>query len=224
MPRRSVRAFVIGMLIAGSLLTMGCQCHRLGLVPPGFRNDVESGIAVIGKEYTFSANTTVQSGQPVLFTLKSNENITYNGKTIHPDFRAYVKPPMGVAASDIHVNFTVPMIDIITGWAYLVGTSPMGKTTRVRAVGEGTRMIIEVDDTVEPAVHRVYLVGDAGSKVYIHVPESNATAVYTMKEIGSYIEVYENNAWAPKGLYSADPARAAFVAAVLKEVQGARVK
>lgn len=218
------RAIVPGMLLLLSWVVMGCHCDRLGRVPPGFEDQREAGIAVIGKDYTFSANTTVTTGQPVLFTLKSNEVLKVGGKSHYPDFRAYVKPATGVAPSDIHVNFSVPMIDIITGWAYLIGTSPMGKTTRVRAVGEGTRLIIEVDDSVSPAVHRVYLVGDTGSRVQIYVPESSTTSVYTLKELGTYIEVYADNTWKYKGAYAAVPERAAFVAAVLKEVQGARVK
>ncbi len=218
------RAIISCMLLSLSLAAMGCHCDRLGRVPPGFQDQQEAGIAVIGKDYTFSADTTVTTGQPVLFTLKSNENLKSGGKSHYPDFRAYVKPATGAAPSDIHVNFSVPMIDIITGWAYLVGTSPMGKTTRVRAVGEGTRLILEVDESVTPAVHRVYLVGDISSKVQIYVPESSATSVYTLNKLGTYVEVYADNVWKYKGAYADVPERAAFVEAVLKEVQGARVK
>lgn len=223
--RRCGRSIACGIVACAFLFeSMGCQCGRLGRVPSVFRDAHESGIAVIGEEYSFSANTTVSTSRPVLFTLKSNETITYDGKPIRPDFRAYVKPATGVAPSDIHVNFSVPMIDIITGWAYLVGTSPMGKTTRVRAVGEGTRLIIEVDETMSPAVHRVYFVGDMGSRVQVFVPESSATSVHLLKEPGTYLEVYADNVWKYKGSYAAVPERAAFVDAVLKEIEGARVK
>lgn len=210
--------------LAGALTCGGCQSSRLGQVPAAFRNQHEAGLAVIGDAYHLTANVTVSAGRPLLFTLKSNEPQAYHGKTLYPDFRAYVKPPVSVTPTDVHVNFSVPGVVLAGGWAYLVGSSPMGQTTRVRAVGEGTKIIIEVDDAMSPSVHRVYFVGDLGSSVGIFVPPTGGSPVTTMTSPGTYVEVYADGTWKDRGAYAADRARAAFVRMVTGEVVGAGVK
>ena len=214
--RRAILLTIL-MTIGGA----GCG-QRLGRVPSQFQNDHESGIAVIGNNYTFSASTTVHTDKPVLFTLKSNEPYTYNNRTVYPDFRAYVNPmkPPG-APGDVKVTFTDPIMSVSGGWTYFAGISPMGETTRVRGVGEGTRMIIEVDESVVPSIHRVYFVGDKGCqiKIYVPPPPPAANPVFTMTKIGTYIEVYDNLTWVDKGPYAADKTRAAFVAHVLSDTQ-----
>jgi hypothetical protein len=100
----------------------------------------------------------------------------------------------------------------------------MGQTTRIRAVGQGTRIIIEADDAMSPAVHRVYFVGDLGSSVGIFVPPTSGSPVTTMINPGTYVEAYADGTWKDKGAYSADRARAAFVKMVTGEVSGAGVK
>jgi hypothetical protein len=220
-----IRLFVLALALAfAPVLIGGCACHRLGRVPSRFRTAQESGVAVIGHDYRFSAQTTINTDEPVLFTFASNENVAAGHMTPkYPRFVAYVNPEVAqLAPVDIKANFTQPFIEIFTGWAYLVGVSPMGGTTRVRAVGEGTRMIIEIDESVTPVVHRVYFVGDKGCLVRVHVPPEVEPPVYTMNAVGTYLEVYEAGAtppWSFKGPYSANAARAAFVASVLGETR-----
>jgi len=224
---RSAPALLVAAAGALALLTLGgCQCTRLGRIPPQWRHQHEAGFAVVGGEpFQLTAETRTTSDKPVLFTLKSNEPRRYGEKTVYPDFRAYVSPPSPLRAPlEIHVNFSMPMVDVLSGWAYLVGTSPMGKTTRVRAVGTGTKIIIEVDESASPAVHRVYFVGDASSKVEIHVPPDAEPATLTLEKPGTYMEAYEDGMYADKGAYADNPERAKFVARVIGEIRERGVK
>jgi len=205
--------------LAMTLAAGGCQTHRLGEVPFAFADKHEAGIAVIGQEtYHLSALTKTHTDGPVLFTLKSNERRVYDGKAVYPDFRAYVNPntPRG-SPVDIHVDFTQPLVQLFSGWTYLVGTSPMGKTTRVRAVGVGTQIILEIDDSVTPPVHRVYFVGEKSSKVEVYAPPDDATPKLTMTVVGTYVEVYDSGPPKDMGAYASNPDRAKFVAMVLGE-------
>lgn len=221
--RRSLAAALALACAAAAGCQCGSQYGSLGKVPRGFRNDRESGVAVIGEDYKFSSHTTVSAASAVLLSIASNEAHEYDGRKRYPDFRAYFKPPSDASPADVHVEFSVPFVDLVSGWMFLVGTSPMGHTTRLQAVGEGTRFILEVDDAASPSVHRVYFVGDKGSRVSVFVPPNAAEASYVMKEAGTYLEAYADGTWAFKGPYSRDDARAAFVKSVLAEIAHAHV-
>lgn len=214
------RGSLLWLLAALVLAAAGCQSGRLGRVPKGFKDDRESGIAVIGASYTFDSTSLIKANTALHFTLKSNTPFMYNGVPYYSDFRAYVKPKV-----DVEVVFSSPGDVVVTsGWSYLVGTAPMGRTKRVRAVGAGTKMIIEVDDTETPAVHRVYLVGEATSVALIFVPPDNQS--YVLLYPGNYGEIRDADdaPWEDKGLYSENKDRAAFVRMVLGEARSNGVK
>ena len=229
---KSPRTFLIGLLLlwsSGLLTASGCQESRLGHVPASFRDYHEAGMAVIGSTYEFDATTTVKSTRPVLITLKSNQARRYEGRDIYPDFRVYANPSDRTEhGGRIEVKFSVPAVDIISGWALLVGTSPMGKTTRVRAVGEGTVMIIEVDDSTVPAIHRVYLVGEDHSVAHIYVPPEPEGLPPISPDLtpGTYGEIQDLDGaeWRFMGRYKDVQARLSFVQRVLESGQDVAFK
>jgi hypothetical protein len=216
---RGALALAVGLTLA----LAGCaSSSRLGRVPRGFQGDREAGVAVIGDVYTLSSNTTVATTQPVHFTVKSNKEPA--GKKVYPDYRAYLHP-VGVHGmmSNIGVTFSEPVITVPDGWAYLVGRYPAGRTGRIRAIGQGTQLIIEIDSSGGSSVHRVYFV--SGSKnVDIFVPPNAEAPVYSMETPGTYVESAADNAWEFKGPYSENAARAAFVRNVLDEVRSKGVR
>jgi len=204
------------LLLPGSVIAPGCQSSRLGHVPASFRDYHEAGVAVIGPTYEFDATTTVKCTRPVLLTLKSNQAREYEGREIYPDFLAFAEPSeRGPQAGEIEVKFSEPIVQVHSGWALLIGTSPMGGTRRVRAVGEGTVMIIEVDISTSPAMHRVYLVGDDHSVAHIY-PTSGATAADLTPGTYGEIQDMDSAMWTPMGKYDANPQRKEFVRMALE--------
>ena len=198
----------------------GCQSKRLGRIPAPYRNYHEAGMAVIGPTYEFDATTKVTSTRPVLMTLKSNHAKPYRGKDVYPDFLAYANPADQGGAGEIEVGFSEPVVEVRSGYALLIGTSPMGKTTRIRAVGEGTTMIIEIDASGAVPMHRVYLVADDHSIARIFEEPTGARR-YPDLTVGTYGEIQDvaGAVWTFKGEYENDPDRAKFVEKVRAEAK-----
>lgn len=62
----------------------------------------------------------------------------------------------GKALNDWRIHFSSPEFELLSGWAYFIGRCPVAVTKRVRAVGTGTRMVVEIDSDTDN-MHRVYL-------------------------------------------------------------------
>ncbi len=215
-------ASALPMMVVMVSTLIGCGSGRLGRVPPGFQGERDAGVAVIGADFALSSNTTVSTTQPVHFTIKSNKEP--RGHEVYPDYRAYLHPQAAPGVrSMIGVTFTEPVVIVPDGWAYLVGRYPAGRTGRIRAIGWGTEMVIEIDNSGGAEVHRVYFIsGEA--RIDIYVPWDRIDPVYTMETPGAYVESAAANAWEFKGPYSAVAERAAFIKNVLGEIHSEGVK
>jgi hypothetical protein len=208
-------AAIIGLVLimAGAC---GCASKRLGRVPRGFQGDREAGVAVIGNDFSLSSNTTIATTQPVHFTIKSNKEPA--GYAVYPDFRGYVHPQVAPGlVPTVGVDFSEPVINLSSGWVYLVGLYPAGRTGRIRAIGRGTEIVIEIDNSGGTEVHRVYFVSGKAT-VDVYVPWDAAGPAYTMTTPGTYLESAEPNAFEFKGPYGAVAERAAFIANVRAEI------
>lgn len=60
-----------------------------------------------------------------------------------------------------------PGIIVGDGWAFIWGRYPMGGTTMVAAGSDGTTLVVWVDDSVTPNIHRVFLLGPLGRHVTV---------------------------------------------------------
>ena len=58
------------------------------------------------------------------------------------------------------MHFSTPTLQLLSGWSYLFGAYPCAEGKRVRAVANGTRMVLEIDQSVD----RVYLLPQFASR------------------------------------------------------------
>jgi hypothetical protein len=82
-----------------------------------------------------------------------------------------------------------PTLHLNSGWAYVYGDHPIVQTPRIRAVGSGTRFIIEIT----PQCDRIYLIPATDNhKVIIECLRTDPPTVHELLIQGQYVEVRDD--------------------------------
>ncbi len=164
-----------------SALVTGCKVDLLNTKGTHLDKDLIGGtkaVALAGGFETLNNAFTTKS-----FVIGSVEGSGQN-------YTAYVAPMPGTRPiAEASVSVGDPTLNLVSGWGYLFGVHPSAKTRRVRAVGDGTRFIIQIDTNVD----RVYLVPQSSTQ-YVRITPlvGNSPTPMSLSEQGKYVEIDDN--------------------------------
>lgn len=189
--------FIASLAIA---LTGGCKATPKS---PGVRSGVETRVIINGRYQ--SAHSKIETREPLLITVVRDGKKWIVGLLPHPYSHGApavleIKNPFHITSGNIHVD----------------GPNPTVTTPKIRAVGVGTVMVVEMDPGTKPAdptddIHRTYFLGgrrSGGVQLWKYEATGPPEAQITAAQKDWYVEFYcESDKWSdPKNLY--DPANA----------------
>lgn len=180
----------------------------------------DAGIKVMrfhDADYAFQSRSTITPrGEAVRLRLTSADPAPTPpcAPETYPDFLVHYQATQ--AHDPVTVDFaSPPMVDFVSGWMYFNGKAPIGKTRRVRAIGSGTEMIIEIG----PDADYVYLVNEADSHVFVYALLSDTPdEICQTLDFGMYTRVDDKGVCSEPQTYFDNGDRQRFVREALIKV------